>query len=601
MNFLNTQSPFLGYNQSPFGSPFGGGFGGSPFGMQPFAYQPNSPFTSPFGGGFGGSPFGSPFGGGFGGSPFGQQGIDPQLLNAMINLVQGIVDLLQAVKDYQQQANPFNVDDGEYRSFDGSGNNPFYNQAGAAETQFMRIAPQDSSRGIGGATEANLPNAREISNAVFDQAGDTQNNKGLSDLFWVFGQFLDHDINLTLESDNHETANIPVPTGDPFFDPFNTGTQEMHFTRSNVVTDASGQRQQVNSITAFVDGSNIYGSSQAESDSLRSFEGGRLAESGSALLPKDENGMYQAGDIRANENAALISMHTLWMREHNRVADGLAAENPEWNDETIFQEARKEVIASLQAVTYNEFIPAMIGENTLDDYQGYNPHVNPQISETFATAAYRFGHTMLSPEIQRVDADGNEVAEGHLSLRDAFFQPQHIEQGGIDSVLRGVAGNTAQAVDAQLIDDVRNFLFGPPGAGGLDLASLNIQRGRDHELPSYNDLREAMGLRKIESFDDPIFQGDTGQRLASVYDNTDQIDAWVGGLAEQQHGDSALGETMTYVLKDQFERLRDGDRFFFENQFSGQKLEELNNLTFADIIERNTDIENLQENVFYAS
>jgi len=288
------------------------------------------------------------------------------------------------------------------------------------------------------------------------------------------------------------------------------------------------------------------------------------------------------------------------MREHNRVATELAEQNPQWNDETLFQEARKIVVAELQAVTYNECLPAMLGDNTMNHYRGYNPDTNPQISETFATAAYRFGHTMLSPEIQRIDESGNEIPEGHLSLRDAFFQPQNVAAAGIDPILRGVADNTAQAVDSMIIDDVRNFLFGPPGAGGLDLASLNIQRGRDHELPSYNDIRESMGLHRIESFDDPVFKGDSGARLASVYDSPDDIDAWVGGLSENSYGDSALGETMTLILKDQFERLRDGDRFFYQNQFYGQQLHDLNSLTLSDIIKRNTDIENIQDNVFYA-
>lgn len=554
-----------------------------PYGYSNPLIQPHTGFNNPF------QPFNN---GGFCGQPFQP---NPQILQAIIGLVQNLIQMIQV----QQQLNPFNVDAGEYRSFDGSGNNPLKPQAGATDTLFMRTFEQDPDRGIGGAKEAELPNPRDISNAVFAQGGDTENTKGLSDMFWVFGQFLDHDINLTPESE-HETANIAVPKGDPFFDPFNTGTQEMHFTRSNVTLDANGQRQQVNNISAFIDGSNIYGSTLEEANELRSFEGGLLSAGKGELLPRDDKGFYMAGDVRANENAALTSMHTLWMREHNRVATGLAEQNPEWNDETLFQEARKVVIAELQAVTYNEFLPAMLGDNTMSDYRGYNPYTNPQISETFATAAYRFGHTMLSPEIQRIDESGNEIAEGHLSLRDAFFQPQHVEAAGIDPILRGVADNTAQAVDSMIIDDVRNFLFGPPGAGGLDLASLNIQRGRDHELSSYNDIRESMGLHRIESFDDPVFKGDSGARLASVYDSPDDIDAWVGGLSENSHHDSALGETMTLILKDQFERLRDGDRFFYQNQFYGQQLQDLNSLTLSDIIKRNTDIENIQDNVFYA-
>jgi hypothetical protein len=595
MNFFNTQQP------SAHGSFFFRGV--SEYGNRGYSTQQTHQSANAFQNLYQGNGFGSY-------SPWNGFNSNPHFMFALTNMIQSLIYQLQALQQqYPQlpsqpsccpQQNPYAIEDGEYRSYDGSGNNPFNNK-GATDSLFMRRFEQDPDRGIGGVTEANLPNAREISNAVAAQDGNTENVKGLSDMFWVFGQFLDHDINLTLEDEGGETANIAVPEGDPYFDPFGTGEQEIHFTRSNVTLDANGQRQQANSITAFIDGSNIYGSTEEMANQMRAFEGGlMLVEGDNNFLPRGEDGFYMAGDIRANENAALTSMHTIWVWEHNRVATELGEQHPDWDDETLYQEARKYVTAEFQAVTYNEFIPAMLGEDALSDYCGYNPNTNPQISETFATAAYRFGHTMLSGEIQRVDENGNEIEEGHLSLRDAFFNPDNVEEAGIEPILRGIAGHTAQAVDPMVVDDVRNFLFGPPGSGGLDLASLNIQRGRDHEIPAYNDLREALGLHRIESFDDPIFKGDFGERLASVYDSPDDIDAWVGGLAEENYGDSALGVTMSLILKDQFERLRDGDRFYYENQYSGADLAELNNLTLSDIIKRNTDIENIQDNVFYS-
>jgi hypothetical protein len=148
---------------------------------------------------------------------------------------------------------------------------------------------------------------------------------------------------------------------------------------------------------------------------------------------------------------------------------------------------------------------------------------------------------------------------------------------------------------------VRNFLFGPPGSGGFDLASLNIQRGRDHGISGYNDVREALGLSRITSFDDPIFKGDSGQRLASVYSSPDQVDLWVGGLAEKGQGEALFGSTFSTILNDQFSRLRDGDRFWYQNRFSGAELNELNNLKLSDIIERNTGIQQIQDDVFVAS
>ncbi|MEE9351456.1 MAG: peroxidase family protein, partial [Thiotrichaceae bacterium] len=169
-----------------------------------------------------------------------------------------------------------------------------------------------------------------------------------------------------------------------------------------------------------------------------------------------------------------------------------------------------------------------------------------------------------------------------------------------DPILRGFASHKAQAVDPMLIDDLRNFLFGPPGAGGFDLASLNIQRGRDHQLSSLNDSREALGLERIQSFDDPIWKEGFGEKLAKVYDNPDEVDLWVGGLAEKESGDSLVGDTFTLVMKDQFERLRDGDRFWYENKFSDSKIDSLKQLKLSDIIKRNTDINNIQDSVMIA-
>ncbi len=526
-------------------------------------------------------------------SPFQNRLLNNQaLLLLIIKVLKLLISRLQAAQQPQKE---------EFRSFDGSKNNKNSTTMGAINSPYINIIPTDSTRDIGGSTEVNLPNPRAISNTVMAQSGNTENKKGLSDMFWLWGQFLDHDITLTPEGKD-DRADIAIPTGDRFFDPQGTGTQTMKFERSKESRNEKGEKVYTNVITAYIDGSNIYGSDKETADRLRSFEGGRLTTSANTLMPENDKGHFVSGDVRVNENVGLSAMHTLWMREHNRIADKLAAENPRWNDEKLFQKARKLVIAEMQAISYNEFIPQLLGKNTLDRYKGYNPNVSAQVSNSFATAAYRLGHTMISPTILRLDEKGQEIAEGNLALRDAFFRPDKLKEAGIDPILRGFASQKAQAVDPMLIDDLRNFLFGPPGAGGFDLASLNIQRGRDHALSSFNDSREALGLRRIESFDDPIWKGDFGEKLAQVYDSPDDVDLWVGGLAEKETGDSIVGETFTLIMKDQYERLRDGDRFWYESkgQFSRKELRELNNLKLSDVIKRNTDIENIQDNVMRA-
>lgn len=300
---------------------------------------------------------------------------------------------------------------------------------------------------------------------------------------------------------------ISVPVADPQFDPTNTGTQVIALDRSDYEVDNSGIRQQMNSISAFIDASNVYGSDKERASALRTLDGtGRLKTSPGGLLPFNTAGLenapsafapnfFLAGDIRANEQAALASVHTLFVREHNHWAQQLAMADSELTGEDFYQMAKVIVTGEMQAITYNEFLPLLLGNDALPPYRGYNRQVNPGIANCFSTAAFRLGHSMLSTTLLRVNRAGAESAHGHLSLADAFFDPSILtDQGGIDEILRGLSQQVCQNIDNLVIDDVRNFLFGAPGASGFDLASLNIQRGRDHGLANYNDTRQAYGL-----------------------------------------------------------------------------------------------------------
>ncbi|MCA9072969.1 MAG: peroxidase, partial [Planctomycetaceae bacterium] len=380
----------------------------------------------------------------------------------------------------------------EIAAIDGSGNNGSHPEWGSVDIELLRLAEADYGDGESTPAGANRPSAREVSNEIASADGSTPNARHLTDLLWVWGQFIDHDIDITEGANPAEPFNIPVPTGDEYFDPNSEGDKVIGMGRSTYHLDDEGVRQQINQITAFLDGSVIYGSDEARAMELRSLSGGRLKVTSDAtfgdLLPYNENGfanaggddnpdLFLAGDVRANENVALTAMQTLWVREHNRIADEISKEHPELSDEAIYQEARAIVRAELQVITYNEYLPALLGGNAISPYRGYKPDVNPGITNEFSTAAYRFGHSLLPSTLLRVDANGTE---NPLPLQQAFFRPDHIENSGIDSILRGVSMNVAQELDNQVVDDVRNFLFGPPGAGGFDLASLNIQRGRDH-------------------------------------------------------------------------------------------------------------------------
>lgn len=507
-------------------------------------------------------------------------------------------DLASGLAELESIEDALSSDVFEIASIDGSGNNLENPDWGAAETELLRTTTVEYADGLSEPAGEHLPSAREVSNAVADQETLVENERYLTDFVWLWGQFIDHDITLSVEVDPEEEIHIEVPTGDADFDPFGTGEVTIDTGRSDYVIDADGVRQQVNTITAYIDGSMVYGSDEATAASLRSFEGGRMLTSEGDLLPVGEDGFFLAGDVRANENVALTSMHTLWVREHNRLADEIAEADPTLTDEEIYQQARALVTAQIQAITYNQWLPALLGVDAIEDYSGYDPGVNAGIANVFSTAAFRFGHTMLSSELLRLDNDGTVADEGNLSLADAFFSPDEVLANGIDSLLLGASEQVAQEIDSMLVDDVRNFLFGPPGAGGLDLASLNIERGREHGLADYNQTREDYGLERVASFDEITSDAELAEKLEALYGSVDEIDVWVGILAEDHVDGSSLGLLGQTILVDQFTRLRDGDRFWYENRFEGDLLTDLQATSLSDVIERNTEITDLRDNVF---
>ena len=289
------------------------------------------------------------------------------------------------------------------------------------------------------------------------------------------------------------------------------------------------------------------------------------------------------------------------MREHNRLADKIAKDHPDWDDEQIYQKARQIVGAEVQVITYREYLPALLGRNSLSRYHGYNPDTDARIVNSFSTAAYRYGHSALSSTLLRLDKNGNVIPQGNLPLKSAFFSPNRItDEGGIAPLLRGLASQVSQKIDPLVVDDVRNFLFGEPGQGGFDLASLNIQRGRDHGLPGYNDMRKALGLRPAVSFRDISSDPDIQNRLASAYESVDNVDLWVGGLSEDPLPGSNLGELFQTIVKAQFEALRDGDRFWYTRTLNRDEITEVENTKLSDIIRRNTPIGNeIQDDVFH--
>ena len=506
----------------------------------------------------------------------------------------------------------------DYRNIDGTGNHTVHFELGAANTTLRRILPNEYSDQISAMAGINRPSPREVSNVVCDQGAPVPNELGASDFVWQWGQFIDHDLDLTETKEPFEPAHIRPKTGDPFFDPDRTGLSQIDFFRSRshkgTGIDSVYPRQQVNMVTHYIDASHVYGSDPARAAALRTNDGtGRLKVSAGDLLPFNTDGLengggtgpelFVAGDVRSNEQVGLTAMHTLFVREHNRVAAEIAASDPGLSGEEIYQRARRFVGALMQGITYNEFLPALLGPNALTPYTGYKETVSPAVLNSFSAALFRFGHSAVSETLLRLEADGQPSPFGHLPLKDAFFRPDRlITEGGIEPILRGLAAQEMSKIDVKVVDALRNFLFGDPTAGGLDLVSLNLQRGRDHGLPGYVRARGARGLSWPSNFAQVSSDPEVQSLLAAVYPNVDYIDMWVGGIAEDPVNGGHVGALVFNILKLQFESLRDGDRYWYQWDMSAAEIAEIDGTTLADVIRRNTTIgAEISDDVFHVN
>ncbi|KAI8802574.1 heme peroxidase [Cladochytrium replicatum] len=519
---------------------------------------------------------------------------------------QGVALSESSVKHYHLRARQ---SDSLYPSIDGSYNNIANPTWGMPGTMNIREVPgsyiDDGSTPTGSAR----PSARNVSNNIFGRTEDVESTLGANVLTVIWGQFIAHDIVLS-SSNSSERMPIAVPACDDQYDQSCLGNASMPFTRLQFQIDpVNRKRNPLNFITAFIDASMIYGSDDATALQLRTLSNGKLEMTGQGLLPDISTSLkvmasepisgskvFFAGDVRANENPALLSLHTLFVREHNRLADTLIRNNPNWDDETIYQQARKMVIAFIQKITFDEYLPAVIG-GPLPAYSGYDPTVDPRIDTFFMSSSFRYGHSAIPSLLRRLDANASDIPQGPLILRDALFNPNPVRTLGIDSILRGIGGSREHLVDDLMTDEVRKFF--PEHM--FDLAAANVQRGRDLGLPTYNQARIAFGLKPAKSFASITSSVSRQKVLKAVYGSVDNIDSWVGGLSEDLLSNGRVGPLFAASIRSQFQRLRDGDRWYYKNGgisidnggpsksiYSDKELAEIKDLSLADIIVRNT-------------
>jgi hypothetical protein len=546
------------------------------------------------------------------------------------------------------------------RSLDGAGNSG-RSGWGVAGSQYARHGPANYADGV--SQMVGGPSPRAVSNRVFNDIGQNLfSENGISQWGWAWGQFIDHDMGLRNETPA-EPAPMPFDKADPL-ESFKNDTGQLAFSRTPAVpgSGSSTPRQQINTVSSFIDASQVYGTTSERLSWLRADNSPDLLLPAGYLPRADARGnpaaappmdlmgalagmpthAVEAGDVRANENLALTALQTLFAREHNRIAESLPVA---LGNDLRFQIARRVVGAEIQYITYDEFLPTL--GVRLDSYRRYDADIDPTLTNEFATVGFR-AHSMVHGEFEPTVPAGtysdsllarfaNEgIAVEHnadggvtlvIPLGVAFGNPDLLQQVGLGPALQSL-GEREYANDEQIDNTLRSVLFQIPRPGTTDptvcgapvvnprcfsdvedLGADDIQRGRDHGIPSYNQLRRTYGLPTVRRFTDVTgesteafprrltcntptsidfvqlqdkdgatvtlgnqedattgFRATTlAARLSCLYGNVDTLDAFVGMVSEKHVAGTEFGPLQLAIWKQQFTALRDGDRFFYAN------------------------------------
>ncbi|KAM9455680.1 eosinophil peroxidase-like [Clarias gariepinus] len=565
----------------------------------------------------------------------------------------------------------------KYRTASSVCNNQLNPLRGASNIAFARWLPSNYEDNISQPQGWNtgklyngvvLPLVREVSNRIFS----TQDQNVVGDsqyTFFItfFGQWNDHDLSFTPVSPSIRSFSngiscdescersepcfpIQIPRDDPRL-PSNAKSCLPVFRSAPACGSGTGAymfggvpqgREQINTLTSFLDVGQLYGSEDGLAQELRNLSNDeglmrvndKFQDNGRELLPftkvdtkicstrnrilnttgLEEVPCFIAGDARVDENIALTSLHTLFLREHNRIARALRRLNPHWTSEQLYQETRKILGAFHQIIVFRDYLPHIVGTEAarrqLGRYPGYNPNVDPTISNVFATAAYRFAHATLQPLIFRLDENFQENRQfPSVPLHTAFFTPWRIVfEGGIDPQIRGLISRPAKLnkQDAILVNAVREKLFAFTSKIAQDLGSLNLQRGRDHGQPGYNAWRRFCGLstpRNVNELASVLNNTVLASKLLQLYGSPDNIDLWAGGIAEPFVAGGRVGPVFSCIIATQFQKIRQGDRLWWENSgvFTPAQRASLSKVSLSRIVCDNTGISRVPRNAFLFS
>ncbi|XP_013139449.1 PREDICTED: peroxidase-like [Papilio polytes] len=464
-----------------------------------------------------------------------------------------------------------------------------------------------------------LPNTREISMKIFIPKHKVEHKWNLNTQQW--GQIVAHDLSLTAGpdvtklgrpvccDDNGRIAedasthplchHIPIPPSDDVHIP--EGRECLNFIRTSSTKDINctglhDRAAPLSVVTSYMDLSLTYGNDEKHAKAIREGSGGRLwttVRNGYEWPPQSGNvkkdcigahstdePCYLLGDGRGNQSPQLTTLHIILVNEHNRIADALSKLNPHWDDEKIYQEARRIAIAETQHINYYEYLPILLGKRnmvakkliypdvraTKGYVNDYDPNVSAAIYKEYASAAFRHFHTMIRGQLELITEDRTLAQSVRLS--DWFNRPALLEKdNGFDDLIRGLSYQEADKSDEYWDLEVTRNLFKGNRSSGSDLRAMDIQRGRDHGLGTYMQLRAHCNLPLVDRFEElkRYMSKENVKKLKKLYESVEDIDLVVGGSLENHQPGALVGPTFLCILLQQFLNIRIGDRYFYEN------------------------------------
>lgn len=498
-----------------------------------------------------------------------------------------------------------------YRTITGVCNNLEHPYYGSSQTAFSRLLPaayEDSlseprRKSVKGGY---LPSCRHISlnldsRPIFDRK--------YNNFFVTFGQFIGHDVALSVPvSDTYSRPISTCTCGDKYDwdkcnvipispdDPYLRSQKCMAFPATaqafkNQICSL-GVKELMNGNTHYIDLSTVYGSTVKTAEALRSEYGllksTRPQWSTHELPPGQREGKsctdsnhkrkcFAGGDSRLMITLAFTGVHTMFLRWHNQLARQIRIDHPTFDSKRIYEEARALNIAFFQRYVYAFYLPILLGEKFVQDEFGgiertqYDPNVEATIDNEFSTAAFRL-HSMVRDLFTRCTYDAKTI--DYLWLHDIHHKSKYAydaENNGLDSILCGLFYDMGFAYDGDFAHQIRNRLFESESKYNNlwrnDLVSINICRGREHGIPSYNELLKFCNLPKAESFSDFIatMNFDGMNKLKYIYRAPDDVDAFIGITLETPINGGILGHVGSCIVTRQFKKLRDGDRFFYSH------------------------------------